>query len=53
MKESKFRLFCLNKWNEHGDEIMLWTGKPATYDSQYYFNKHRWLLKKMYNMNDQ
>ena len=52
MKESNFRLFCLNKWNDHGDEIMAWTGKPTTYNSQYYFNKHRWLLKQMYKDNE-
>lgn len=48
MKESKFRLYCLHKWNEHSDEIFLWTGKPTAYNSEYYFNKHRWLLKHMY-----
>lgn len=48
MKKSPFRLFCLHKWNEHRDEIFLWTKKPASYDDKYYFNKHRWLLKVMY-----
>jgi hypothetical protein len=26
----------------------LWTGNAVEYDSDYYFNKHRWLLKRMY-----
>ena len=45
---SKFRLFCTEKWYEHKDEILLWTGNAVEYDSDYYFNKHRWLLKRMY-----
>lgn len=46
---SQFRLFCTQKWFEHKDEILAWTGKPLTeYDSDYYFRKHRWMLKSMY-----
>ena len=46
---SAFRLFCREKWYEHKDEILAWTGRPLTeYDDAYYFRKHRWLLKKMY-----
>jgi len=45
---SHFRLFCNEKWFEHKDEILLWTGNAVEYDSDYYFNKHRWLLKRMY-----
>ena len=49
MKNSQFRHFCQEKWYEHKDEILSWTGKPLTeYDSDYYFRKHRWLLKSMY-----
>jgi len=49
---SPFRLFCNEKWYEHKDEILAWTGRPVTeYDSKYYFNKHRWLLKKMFKEN--
>ena len=49
MKDSAFRLFCTEKWFEHRDEILAWTGKPLTqYDSDYYFRKHRWLLKNMF-----
>jgi hypothetical protein len=46
---SAFRLFCNEKWYEHKDEIFAWTGKALVeYDSKYYFNKHRWLLKRMF-----
>ena len=48
-KPSSFRVFCTEKWFEHRDEIYTWTGRPLTeYDDKYYFNKHRWLLKKMF-----
>jgi hypothetical protein len=46
---SAFHLFVNEKWFEHKDEILLWTGKPLTeYGSDYYFNKHKWLLKRMF-----
>jgi len=45
---SPFRQFCQEKWFEHRDEIMTWTGQAVNYDSDYYFRKHRWLLKRMY-----
>ena len=49
MKDSTFRHFCYEKWMEHKDEILAWTGRPLTeYGSDYYFRKHRWLLKTMY-----
>ena len=46
---SDFRLFCHHKWNEHKDEIFVWTGEvQLEYDDKYYFRKHRWLLKAMF-----
>jgi len=48
MKNSSFRLFCTEKWFEHKDEVMAWTGNLVDYDDTYYFRKHRWLLKKMF-----
>jgi hypothetical protein len=45
---SAFRLFVNEKWMEHKDEIMAWTGQTVDYDAKYYYNKHRWLLKSMY-----
>lgn len=47
--QSSFKLFCREKWFEHKDEILAWTGQPLTaYNDAYYFRKHRWLLKKMF-----
>lgn len=49
MKNSSFKHFCQEKWYEHKDEILAWTGRSLTeYDDKYYFRKHRWLLKSMY-----
>ena len=45
---TEFRLYCHRKWYEHVDEIMLWTQGVPDYDASYYFNKHRWMLRKMY-----
>jgi len=48
-KHSEFRLFCIEKWFQHKDEILRWTKRPLTeYDDKYYFRKHRWLLKRMF-----
>lgn len=47
-KNSAFRQFCQEKWFEHRDEILTWTGSAVDYDSVYYFNKHRWLLRRMF-----
>ena len=43
-----FRQFVTEKWFEHKDEIYTWTRHLPDYDSDYYFRKHRWLLKSMY-----
>jgi hypothetical protein len=45
---SAFRTYCQNKWFEHRDEILDWTGRPVDYDAAYYFRKHRWMLRKMF-----
>jgi len=45
---SDFRIFVNEKWFEHKDEIMLWTGQTVDYDAKYYYTKHRWLLKRMF-----
>lgn len=55
MKHKTFRQFCIEKWFEHKDEILTWTGKALTeYDDKYYFNKHKWLLRRMFkeSLND-
>ena len=45
---SDFRIFCNHMWMEHKDEIFAWTGQMVEYDDRYYFNKHRWLLKRLF-----
>lgn len=45
---SEFRWWCSEKWMEHKDELFLWEKKFPEYDSTYYFQKHRWMLKKMF-----
>lgn len=48
-RDSDFRLFCIEKWYEHKDEIYSWTGRALVeYDDKYYYRKHRWLLKRMF-----
>ena len=48
MKSSAFRHFCNEMWYLHCDEILAWTNQMPGYDSTYYFRKHRWLLRKMF-----
>ena len=45
---SEFRSWCTEKWMEHKDEVYIWEKKFPEYDSTYYFRKHRWMLKKMF-----
>jgi hypothetical protein len=33
---------------EHKDELFQWENKFPEYDSTYYFRKHRWMLKRMF-----
>ena len=47
-KNSAFRQFCQEKWFEHRDEILTWTGHAVDYNSSYYFRRHRWLLRRMF-----
>jgi len=45
---SAFRVWCNDKWMEHKDELYTWEQRFPEYDSTYYFRKHRWMLKKMF-----
>jgi len=45
---SEFRIFCQDKWFEHKDEIYNWTNELVCYDDTYYFNKHKYVLKRMF-----
>jgi len=48
VEQSKFRLWLIEKWYEHKDELMLWERKLPEYDDKYYFRKHKWMLRKMF-----
>ena len=43
-----FRSFLNEKWYEHCDELMVWEKSFPEYNREYYWRKHKWLLKNMY-----
>ena len=45
---SQFRLFCYEKWYEHKDEVLEWTGSPVQGDPEQYFGKYKWFLKTLF-----
>lgn len=45
-KVSHFRVWCTNKWFEHRDEVLEWTGHSPDYTPEQYFNKYKWWLKR-------
>ena len=47
MKQGAFRLWCIEKWFEHCDELRVY-GEPLNYDSTHYFNKYKFWLKREY-----
>lgn len=47
-KCADFRCFIQRKWMEHKDELMRWEKRRPEYDQNYYFRKHKWMLKRMY-----
>ena len=46
--KEEFRSFLNDKWYEHQDEILIWEKKLPQYDREYYWQKHKWLLKNMF-----
>lgn len=50
---SDFRVWCNDKWYEHKDELFNWEQKFPEYDSTYYFQKHRWMLKRLFKEEQQ
>ena len=50
---SKFRHFCNEKWYEHIDEMRVWENTSPNYGSEQYFRRNKWLLKKMYQEQQQ
>lgn len=45
---SAFRVFLIEKWMQHKDELMAWEKRLPDYDEKYYFRKHRWMLRRMF-----
>jgi len=43
-----FKCFIQEKWMEHKDELWEWERKFPEYNQEYYFRKHRWMLKRMF-----
>ena len=52
-KNSTFRLWLIEKWYEHKDELMMWERRLPEYDDKYYFNKHKWMLRRMFQQQEQ
>jgi len=50
---SQFRVWLVEKWMEHKDELMLWEHRHPEYDDKYYFNKHKWMLRRMFQQQEQ
>ena len=48
MKNSAFRAWLQDLWQDHQTEVKDWEGKPVEYDMAYWVNKHKWFLKQMY-----
>jgi predicted acyl esterase len=47
-KHTEFRHWLQEKWFEHKEELMLWEHRLPEYDDKYYFNKHKWMLRRMF-----
>jgi len=47
-KSVTFRMWLQEKWYEHQDELMMWEKRFPEYDSTYYFQKHKWMLRRMF-----
>jgi hypothetical protein len=45
---SPFRVWLVDKWLEHKEELLQWENRLPEYDDKYYFRKHKWMLRKMY-----
>jgi hypothetical protein len=45
---SQFRVWLIEKWYQHKDELLVWEKRLPEYDDRYYFRKHKWMLRKMY-----
>lgn len=48
MENSNFRKFCIEKYYEHKDEVLLWEHHVCTEQMAEYFKKAKWFLKRLY-----
>jgi uncharacterized protein CbrC (UPF0167 family) len=48
MKTHNFRSWLQDKWYEHIDEMISYTGKEPEYRAKEYFNKYKHWLKREY-----
>ena len=45
-----FRIWIIEKWLEHCEEIYQYTGTLPKYNMKHYFNKNKWWLKNIYKI---
>lgn len=43
-----FRLFVVEKYYEHSEEVFSWTGTLPRQTFKQYFDENKWYLKKLY-----
>jgi hypothetical protein len=43
-----FRIWLTERWLEHAEEILAWTGTPPKYTAKDYFQKYKWWLRREY-----
>lgn len=48
LNRDNFRKWCQEKWYEHVDEMITYTGKAPVYHPNEYFNKYKFWLKREY-----
>ena len=48
MNRKSFRLWLTEKWYEHCDEILTFSGRKPEYPLQDYFHRYKWWLKALY-----
>lgn len=47
-KDIQFRSWLQEMWFKHKDELLAWEHRLPDYDDKYYFNKHKWMLRRRY-----
>ena len=45
---SQFRIWLQKIWQEHKDEVEVYTGEQPCYNMEAYVKKHKWWLKTVY-----